>query len=58
MLNLDDLEYILAVLDSVEESDSVAYKKVNLMIRHAIADDEFRKTVTEIRQEFDEIENK
>lgn len=58
MLNLDDLKYILAVLDSAEESDSVAYKKVNLMIRHAIADDEFRKTVTEIRKEFDEIENK
>lgn len=58
MLNLDDLKYILAVLDAAEENDSVAYKKVDLMIRHAIADDEFRKTVTEIRKEFDEIENK
>lgn len=58
MLNLDDLKYILAVLDSVEDNDSVAYKKVVLMIRHAIADDEFRKTLAEIRKEFDEIENK
>ncbi len=56
MLNLDDLQYILAVLDAAEENDSKAYKKVDLMIRHAMADDEFRKTITEIRKEFDEIE--
>ena len=58
MLNKDDLKYIASVMETAEETESVQYKKVKIMIAHYEAESEYRDKVSDLRKQFDELESK